>query len=423
MPPSGTTSAHSRQLDQEDPLASYRQRFVIDDPGLVYLLGNSLGRLPRDTGRRIQAVLHQDWGHNLVRAWNDGWLDAPTRLGDTLGRLLGAAAGQVLICDSTSVNLYKLVMAAAGLRPGRTRIVSDERNFPSDLYVLQGCIRTLGNDYALHLVPAGDSIGADQEALLQAIDDQTALVTLSHVAFKSGHLYDAQAVTQRAHQVGALVLWDLSHSAGVVPIDLDGWDVDLAVGCTYKYLNGGPGSPAFLYVSRHLQTDAESPLWGWFGHQAQFSFDLDFRPAPGLPRFQVGTPPILSLLALEPALELVSEAGIEAIRRKSTLLTSHLVDLFDALLAPLGFELGTSRDPRKRGSQVSLLHPEAYRITRALAAEMNVLTDFREPDVVRLGLAPLYTRFLDAWMAVDSIRKVVEEERYRQYSKERAGVT
>jgi kynureninase len=258
---------------------------------------------------------------------------------------------------------------------------------------------------------------------LDAIDEQTALVTLSHVAFKSGFLHDAAEVTERAHHKGALVLWDLSHSAGAVPIQLDDWNVDLAVGCTYKYLNGGPGAPAYLYVRRDLQPDLQSPVWGWFGQRTPFDFELDYEAAEGVARFLAGTPPMLSLLAIEPALDLALQAGIDRIRLKSVRLTSYLVYLADAVLAPLGFALGSPRDPERRGSHVSVRHPEGYRINRALIEEMQVLPDFREPDNIRLGLAPLYNSFGEVWEAVERLRRVVEEARYLHYPAERLAVT
>lgn len=413
----------ARWLDAGDELARFREAFVLAEPDLIYLDGNSLGRLPRQTAERLGTAVAEEWGRDLIRGWNAGWYDAPGRVGDKIGRLVGAGNGQVIVSDSTSVNLFKLVMAALSQRPGRERIVSDVLNFPSDLYVLQGCIHLLGNRHRLHLVPSIDGITIDQSALLRAIDERTALVTLSHVTFKSGFLHDAAAVTERARQVGALVLWDLSHSVGAVPIDLDDWGVDLAVGCSYKYLNGGPGAPAFLYVRRELQERARSPIWGWFGQRAPFDFDLDYEPTEGAARFLVGTPPILSLMALEPALELTLEAGIERIRLKSVSLTSYLVYLVDTVLAPLGFRLGSPRIPARRGSHVSIRHPEGYRVNRALIEEMQVLPDFREPDNIRLGLAPLYTSFSEVWEAVERVRHVVKEERYRQYRPERLHVT
>ncbi|MFN2242031.1 MAG: kynureninase [Anaerolineae bacterium] len=414
---------YARWLDAEDELARFREAFAIADPGLIYLDGNSLGRLPRRTAERLATAVTEEWGRDLIRGWNAGWYQAASRIGDKIGRLVGAGSGQVVAGDSTSVNLYKLVMAALSLRPRRDRVVSDVLNFPSDLYVLQGCIDLLGNRHRLHLVPSADGMTVDLPALLDAIDERTALVTLSHVTFKSGFLHDAAAVTEKARRAGALVLWDLSHSVGVVPIDLDGWGVDLAVGCTYKYLNGGPGAPAFLYVSRDLQERARSPIWGWFGQRAPFAFDLDYEPAAGVSRFLAGTPPVLSLTALEPALELTLEAGIERIRGKSVRLTSYLIYLVDMVLAPLGFRLGTPRDAERRGSHVSVRHAEGYRIGQALIEEMQVLPDFREPDNIRLGLAPLYTSFAEVWEAVDRMRRVVTEERYRNYAHERHQVT
>lgn len=415
--------AFARQMDVEDELASFRERFVLAEPDLIYLDGNSLGRLSLQTAERLRTVVEREWGRDLIRGWNAGWYEAPKRVGEKIAALVGAGPGQVVVGDSTSVNLFKLVMAALEIRPGRERIVSDVLNFPSDLYVLQGCIRLLGDQHDLHLVPSTDGIAMDQQDLLRAIDERTALVTLSHVAFKSGFLHDVEAVTRRAHEVGALVLWDLSHSVGAVPMDLDVWEVDLAVGCTYKYLNGGPGAPAFLYVRRELQRDVLSPIWGWFGQQSPFDFELDYQPMEGVARFLVGTPPILSLLALESALDLVAGAGVGRIRHKSVRLTSYLVNLVDTVLAPLGFTLGSPRDPAQRGSHVSVRHPEGYRINRALIEEMQVLPDFREPDNIRLGLAPLYISFADVWEAVDRMRRAVTEGRYWRYPAERLPVT
>ncbi len=413
----------ARRLDSENDLASFRGAFVSAEPDLIYMDGNSLGRLPHRTVERVQTVVEKEWGRDLIRGWNAGWYEAPSRVGDKIGRLVGAAPGQVIVSDSTSVNLFKLAMAALAMQRERDRIVSDVLNFPSDLYVLQGCIRLLGYRHHLHLIPSADGITVDLQTLLDAIDERTALVTLSHVTFKSGFLHDAAAITERAREAGALVLWDLSHSVGAVPVELDRWGVELAVGCTYKYLNGGPGAPAFLYVRRDLQAQALSPIWGWFGQHAPFDFSLEYEPTEGITRFLVGTPPILSLLAMEAAVELLLEAGPERIRRTSMRLTSYLVYLVDTVLAPLGFVLGSPRDPARRGSHLSIRHPEAYLINRALIEEMNVLPDFREPDNIRLGLAPLYTSFTEVWEAVDRIRRLVEEERYRRYPAERLPVT
>lgn len=405
----------AQQLDEQDDLASYREEFVFREPDLIYLDGNSMGRLPRRTVERMRGAVEEEWGRDLIRGWNAGWWDSPGRVGDKIGRLLGAGPGQVVVSDTTSVNLFKLVMAALEMTSGRGRIVTDVLNFPSDLYILQGCVRLLGDQHEIRLVPSEDGIAVDQRVLFEEIDERTALVTLSHVVFKSGFLYDAQAVTRRAHEVGALVLWDLGHSAGAVPIELDDWGVDFAVGCTYKYLNGGPGAPAYLYVRRDLQEKTVSPIWGWFGQRSPFDFGLEYQPAGGITRFLVSSPAILSTLAMEAGLDILLEAGMERIRRKSVQLTSYLVDLVDAILVPLGFSLGSPRDPAQRGSHVSIRHPEGYRVNRVLIEEMNVIPDFREPDNIRLGLAPLYTSFRDVWEAVDRIRQVVKERRYLRY--------
>jgi kynureninase len=415
--------AGARSQDTADPLAEYRSEFIISDPELVYVDGNSLGRLPRKTIPRIHSVLEQEWGDRLIQGWNNGWYEAPLRLGDKLGELLGAAPGQVLIADSTSVNLFKLVCAALSLRPDRPTVISDVLNFPSDLYIMQGCLRLLGSERRLALAASQDDVHPDASDLDRLIDEKTAVVCLSHVAFKSGFLYDMQAVTQRAHQVGALVLWDLCHSAGVVPLQLDAWGVDLAVGCTYKYLNGGPGSPGYLYVRRELQEKALSPIWGWFGHDQPFAFDLDYQPADGIARFQAGTPPMLSLSALEASLDMHLEAGIPAIRKKSEALTAYAITLADQVLTHFGFRLGSPREPAQRGSHISLRHPEGYRINRALIEEMKVLPDFREPDNIRLGFAPLYTTFEEVWQAIDRLCRVVAELRYQKYPSVRSPVT
>lgn len=411
------------QLDIEDDLGSYRNEFVIEEPNLLYMDGNSLGRLPRRSLERLENVVKKEWGQDLIRSWGQGWFDAPQRVGDKIAELVGAAPGQVIVSDSTSINLFKLVMAALELRPGRKKIVSDTLNFPSDLYILQGCIRLAGGRHQLHLVPSSDGIHIDPGDLLGAIDQDTALVALSHVVFKSGFLHDAATITEHAKRKGALVLWDLSHSVGVVPIELDCWGVHLATSCTYKYLNGGPGAPAFLYVQKELQAEALSPIWGWFGEHSPFTFELDYQPAEGVTRFLCGSPPVLSLLAMEQGIDIAMAAGIGRARQKSVRLTEYLIYLFERRLATLEFTLGTPRDATKRGSHVSLRHPDGYQINRALIEEMGVIPDFREPDNIRLGLAPLYTKFTEVWQTVERICQVVEEGRYLHYPATRMAVT
>jgi kynureninase len=412
------------QLDQQDPLASYREQFVVNDPDLIYLDGNSLGRLPKSVIERLQKAVEAEWGTDLIRGWNKGWWEAPARIGDKLARLLSAADGQVIVGDQTSVNLFKLAAAALTLHPEKKRIITDTFNFPSDLYILQGIVKLLGNRHKIVRIGSqDDDITPDLAALEESMDGDTALVTLSHVTFKSGYLYDMAYVTELAHRKGALVLWDLSHSAGAVAIELDQCNVDFAIGCTYKYLNGGPGAPAFLYVNKSLQNDVASPIWGWWGQKDPFEFDLDYQPAPGVQRFLAGTAPMLSTLTMEEALTPMLEAGMEALRTKSVLMTEYAAFLTDNLLAPFGFLLGSPRDSAKRGSHISIRHPEGYRINRALIEEMNVIPDFRAPDNIRLGFAPLYVSFTDIWEGFDRIRDVVKRRLYEKYPKQKLTVT
>jgi kynureninase len=414
----------AENMDSNDPLASYRASFVITDPDLVYLDGNSLGRLTQTILERVQQVTEQEWGTDLIRAWNENWWEAPVRIGEKIARLVGAAPGQVIACDTVSVNLFKLASAALALRPDRTRIVTDMLNFPSDLYILQGLVHSLGGKHTILRIGSLDGdVTPDLDSLAAAIDDSTALLTLSHVTFKSGYLYDMKAFTEMAHHHGALVIWDLSHSAGAVPVILDACNADFAIGCTYKYLNGGPGAPAFIYIRKELQEQVVSPICGWWGQNTPFAFGLDYIPAPGVTRFLTGSQPILSLLAMEAALDPLLEAGLERLRAKSLLLSEYLIYLSDTLLSPLGFQLGSPRTPERRGSHISLHHPEGYRINRALIEEMNVLPDFREPDNLRLGLTPLYTSFSEVWQGVDRIRQVVAGKLFEKYQVQRLTVT
>src|SRR5215208_6582837 len=412
------------QLDQQDALAPYREKFVVNDPDLIYLDGNSLGRLPTSVIERMKNAVETEWGTDLIRGWNKGWWEAPTRIGEKIASLLGAAEGQVIVADQTSINLFKLATAALTLQPQKKRIITDTFNFPSDLYILQGIVNLLGNRHEIIRIGAqDDDITPDLAALEEAIHEDTALVTLSHVTFKSGYLYDMAPITELAHRKGALVLWDLSHSAGAVPIELDTCNADFAIGCTYKYLNGGPGAPAFLYVNKGIQDRVTSPIWGWWGQSNPFAFDLNYEPAPGVQRFLAGTAPMLSTLAMEEALAPLLEAGMDALRAKSVLMTDYASYLTEHLLAPLGFSLGSPRDSARRGSHFSIRHKEGYRINRAMIEEMNVIPDFRAPDNIRLGFAPLFLSFTDIWKGFDRIRIVVEEKRYEKYTKQRVVVT
>lgn len=440
------TSAYALQLDAQDKLASFREAFLIDDPNLVYLDGNSLGRLPKAAIERAKQIVEEEWGRDLIRGWNKGWWEAPSRVGDKIGKIIGAGEGQTLVGDTVSLNLFKLATAALMLQPNKTRILTDTLNFPSDLYILQGIKNLLSpggrvsggfryvenaaqppplyRDHELILIGASeDDITPDLAALESAINENTALVTLSHVVFKSGYLYDMQRITELAHAKGALVLWDLSHSVGSVPVHLDDCNADFAIGCTYKYLNGGPGAPAFFYVNKSIQEKLSSPIWGWWGQKNPFDFDLEYTPAPGAQRFLVGTQPMISLLTMEAALEPTLQAGMDSLREKSILMTDYASFLTQSLLAPFGFSLGSPLDSAQRGSQISIRHADGYRINRALIEEMNVIPDFREPDNIRLGFAPLYLSFVDVWEGFDRIKRVMEEKRYEKYPKQKLIVT
>ena len=408
-------------MDAEDPLGPLRDRFVNDDPDLIYLDGNSLGRLPHAAADRIAAVVREEWGRGLIRSWSH-WIDYGQRIGDAIGRhLVGAAPGQVAISDSTTVNLYKLAAAAVDARPGRTEIVTDDDNFPTDRYVLAGLAERLG--LRLRLLPADLDGGLDTAALREATGPRTALVCLSHVAYRSGRLYDMTAINRIVHDAGALVLWDLCHSIGAIPVELDSSATDLAVGCTYKYVNGGPGAPAALYVRRDLQETLRQPIWGWFSQADQFAMGPRYTPAPGIAGFLTGTPPIVSMVAIEEGVRLLAEAGVDALRAKGALLTEYLIALADARLSPLGFTVATPRDPAARGSHVSLHHPDAWRVSQALIHEARVIPDYRTPDRLRLGPAPITTRFTDVWDAVDRLCDVVTSGAHEHYSAETARVT
>ena len=404
-----TSREHAAARDAADPLAGYRDRFVISDPERAYLDGNSLGRLPKATRDRLRDLVEQ-WGDRLVSGWPD-WIDAPARTGDLLAEhVLGARPGEVVVTDSTTVNLYKLVSAALDGGRGR-RLVTDRGNFPTDRYVLEGIAAARKAEVALI---DGDPVASAREG---------DVIVLSHVAYRSGELRDMAALTAAARAAGATLIWDLSHSAGAVPVELRAAGAELAVGCTYKYLNAGPGAPAYLYVAQELQDELRSPIWGWFGQRDQFAMERDYAPAAGVARFLAGTPPILDLAAVEEGVRLTAQAGVAAIREKSVALTELILALHDVWLAPLGFDVETPRDPARRGSHVALRHPEAWPICRALIERANVIPDFRGPDVIRLGVAPLYTTFAEVHDALDRLRALVERGEQRLVDAERARVT
>jgi kynureninase len=411
---------YAESLDAADPLAGFRDRFERADPALIYLDGNSLGPLPSATRARIGEVVATEWGAGLVRSWNR-WIELPLQVGDMLGEhLIGAATGQVAVCDSTTVNLYKLAWAALDARPGRSVIVTDDDNFPTDRYVLEGIAAQRGCE--LRVIGTDMDQGIADDAVRGAVDERTALVSLSHVAYRSGALADMARITQIVHDAGALVLWDLCHSAGAVPVRLDACGADLAVGCTYKYVNAGPGAPAFLYVRRELQQGLRQPVWGWFGQRDQFDMGQGYQPVPGIGQYLTGTPQIIGTVAVQEGARLLGEAGIGRVRAKGVALTSYLIGLADAWLAPYGVAVASPRQDARRGAHVTLAHPEAWRISQALIRE-GVIGDYRAPGRLRLGPVPICTRFADVWDALDIMRRIMASKAYQDVPTARSAVT
>ncbi len=391
-------------LDRADPLAAFRARFALPD-NVIYLDGNSLGPLPRAVPGRLAEVMEAEWGRGLIRSWNDAdWISYPQRVGDKIARLVGAEPGTVLASDGTSINLFKLLSAALTLRPERRVILSDNGNFPTDLYIAQGLGGLLDRGHELRLV--------EPEAVAGALDPSVAVMMLTEVDYRSGRRHDMADLTARAHAAGALTLWDLAHSAGAFQVDLRGSRADLAVGCGYKYLNGGPGAPAFLYVAPALQEAVRPPLSGWFGHTSPFAFDLDYSPAGGVARNLCGTPSVLAMAALDCSLDLMLEADMALLEAKSRALTSLFIETVEETCGDLGFTLISPRDPSRRGSQVAFAHPQGYAIMQALI-DRGVIGDFRAPDVLRFGFAPLYLRYIDLWDAARVLRQVMEEDAWR----------
>ena len=395
---------HCLALDRDDPLADRRALFDLPD-GLIYLDGNSLGALPHAVIAQVNETVRTDWGRDLIKSWNTaGWIDLPARVGAKIAPLIGAEADEVVACDSTSINLFKLAAAALKMRPGRRVIVSEPGNFPSDLYILQGLADMLG-DVELRI--------AAPDGLEAALGGDVALLLLTHVHYKSGRLHDMAALTAKAHAAGALVLWDLSHSAGAFQVSLNACDADLAVGCGYKYLNGGPGAPAFVFVAKRHQATFRSPLSGWMGHARPFEFVDQFSPAPGMGRALCGTPQVIGMAAMEAGLTAFDGLSMTDLRAKSQALGNLFIDLVDQRCAGLGFEIASPRDADIRGSQVSLTHVQGYPIMQALIAR-DVVGDFRAPDILRFGFTPLYVRYVDVWDAVEHLVQVMTTEEWRE---------
>jgi len=389
-----TSLADIQALDRVDPLAAYRQRFSLPD-GIIYLDGNSLGALPRAVKTRMDEVVAIQWGEGLIRSWNThDWIDLPGRVGDRTAKLIGAGAGTVTVADSTSINLFKALSAAVHLRSDRRIILSEKGNFPTDAYIAAGLAALMGQGHQLRLV-APHEIAA-------ALDSDVAVLMLTEVNYRTGARLDMAGLTAAAHAAGALTIWDLAHSAGAFPVDLTAANADFAVGCGYKYLNGGPGAPAFIYAAPRHHADMQQPLIGWLGHAAPFTFAEDYLPAEGIGRMRVGTPPVLSMQALDAALDAFDGVDLLAVKAKA----DRLFELFTSEVADLGLTLATPPDPAHRGTQVSLRHPEAHAVMQALIAR-GVIGDFREPDILRFGLTPLYLRFEDVWRAAQILREII----------------
>ena len=403
--------ARARILDAGDPLAEYRARFHVPD-GVIYLDGNSLGCLPKATPDRLAEVVQGEWGEGLIRSWNAaGWIDLPQRVGAKIAPLIGAQPHEVIVADSVSVNLFKLISAALMMRPGRKAVLSEPGNFPTDIYMIEG----------LEAQGLAERRLASRDNLIDALDDDVALLLLTHAHYKTGELFDMAALTEAAHQAGALVLWDLSHSGGALPVDLKACNADFAVGCGYKYFNGGPGAPAYAFIAERRHGDVRQPLSGWMGHARPFAFSDDYEPAPGVDRLLCGTPGILGLAALEVGVDMIAEIGIERLHAKSQALS----EFFRQCLAEaeLDLDLVSPTNPALRGSQLSFRHPEAYTVCQALIAR-GVIGDFRDPDILRFGFAPAYLRFADMAEAVRHLAEVLETgEWQRAEFRERAAVT
>ena len=391
--------------DRADSLAPLRDQFLLPH-GVIYLDGNSLGALPRATPGRLRCVIEQEWGGDLITSWNrHGWMETPQRIGDKIARLIGANPGEVVVAESTSINLFKVLAVALKMRPGRRVIVSEAENFPTDLYMAEGLAEMLGQGHTLRLVEASQLPGA--------LDDDSAALMLTHVNFRTGAMHDMAGLTAYAHAAGALAIWDLAHSAGAVPVDLNGAIADFAIGCGYKYLNGGPGAPAFVYAAARHQGSAAQPLYGWLGHASPFEFAAGYRPAAGIRQYVVSSPSILAMAALEEGVDLMLKAEPAALRAKSLALTDTFIQLVESRCAGNGLLLATTRDSARRGSQVSFAHENGYALMQALIAR-GVIGDFRAPNLLRFGFTPMYVRHVDVWDAVEILRDVLASGTWRR---------
>ncbi len=413
--PAAITLAMVTEMDRADELQRYREAFVIPD-GMIYLDGNSLGLLPVAAARRAREVVEAEWGGSAISGWNDHhWIDLPHSVGAKIASLIGANADEVIACDTTSANLFKVLAAALSLRPGRRTIVTNRGNFPTDVYIAEGLAAFAGQGCEIRY--------AEPSELAAALDDTVAAVSFTHVDYKSCRIEDMAGITALAHEAGALAVWDLAHSAGAIPVALNAAEADFAVGCGYKYLNGGPGAPAFLFAARRHHAQMTQPLTGWMGHASPFTFDHRYQPAPGIRRMLTGTPPVLALSVLEESVGLLLDAGIARLRDKGKQMTALLIDLVARECDGYGLQLGTPEDAEARGNHVIYRHPEAYAIVQALKAR-GVVGDFRNPDCIRLGIAPIYLSYRNIFDAVQHLRDVMINREYERDSfRVRAAVT
>jgi len=413
--------------DKNDDLADFKKKFVIEDENLIYLDGNSLGRLPVKSKEVIKQLVDEQWGRNLIRSWNKHWMELSSKLAGKIAKIIGARKDEVFVGDTTSLNLYKLMFAALSMDESKTKVLSDSLNFPTDIYVIQGLINQHFKNHQLHLLESKDGLGIDEDQIIENLDSTVGAVSFSHVAFKSSFMYNMQRVNQLVHKNNSLMIWDLSHAAGAVPIDLNGSNADMAVGCTYKYLNGGPGAPAFLYIRKDLQDKMQNPVWAWFSHAKPFDFSLEYQPSCSIQQMATGTPSILSLAAIEPGLDITLEAGMDRIRKKSLMQSKFMIEMIQEFLVPLGFKFSSPLNDNIRGSHISIQHPEAYRISQAMIEPNDgskiMIPDFRPPNNIRLGIAPLYNSFLDIYETVELLYKIVKEGQFKEYSSEKKLVT
>lgn len=416
----------AKELDKQDILAPFKNHFKNDDH-LIYLDGNSLGKLPIATIAATSNLVENQWGNRLIRSWNESWMGLSTTIAAKIAALVGAQPEEIFVGDTTSLNLYKLVFAALEFQQGKNKIITDALNFPSDLYVLQGIVKKHFQQHQIQILGHSEAVEMDLKDFEANIDSNTALLTMSLVTYKSAFLYNMKAVNALAHKHKSLVLWDLSHAVGAVPINLNESNADLAVGCTYKFLNGGPGAPAFLYVKKSLQNQLHNAIWSWFSHQKPFDFDLNYQPSENIQKFAISTPSVLSLVPIEKGLDITLAAGMGGLRAKSMGQTNYLVTLIKEILMPLGFKMASPELAENRGSHISIQHPEGYRISKAMIEPKDnskvIIPDFRPPHNIRLGIAPLYTSYTDLYEAVQRIQNIVLQKEYLNYSEEKSFVT